>query len=110
MSAGTRPGENAVDAADGPAALQEQAAGRQQEATTQEAVIDQATGIVMALGRLNADQARDILTEVARRAGIGPRRLAGLLTDWASTGELNLGVRIALEEAVRGHSTGPHRP
>ncbi|MFF3412987.1 ANTAR domain-containing protein [Streptomyces sp. NPDC002742] len=65
------------------------------------AVIDQATGVVMALGRLRADQARTVLTEVSQRINVTLYRIAELLTAWAHTSELNLGIRIALEEAIR---------
>ncbi|MEW2163769.1 ANTAR domain-containing protein [Streptomyces sp. NPDC007084] len=64
-------------------------------------LVEQATGVVMALGRLDAGQARRALSEVARRTGIALDRIAELLTVWAPTGELNLGLRIALEEAIR---------
>jgi hypothetical protein len=64
-------------------------------------VREQAVGIVMALGRLPADQARTVLTEVSQRTGVTLLRIAGLLTAWVSCGELNLGIRIALEEAIR---------
>ncbi|MFF3418523.1 ANTAR domain-containing protein [Streptomyces sp. NPDC002698] len=63
-------------------------------------VRDQAVGIVMALGRLPADQARTVLTEVSQRTNVTLLRIAGLLTAWVSCGELNLGIRIALEEAI----------
>ncbi|MFD5721459.1 ANTAR domain-containing protein [Streptomyces sp. NPDC060011] len=66
-----------------------------------DAVMDQATGIVMALGRMRADQAQTVLTKVSQRTRIEPDRIAGLLTTWASRGELNLGIRLALEEAIR---------
>ncbi|MGW3661920.1 ANTAR domain-containing protein [Streptomyces sp. NPDC005141] len=66
------------------------------------AVTEQAMGVVMALGRLHADQARTVLTEVSQRTDITLRRIAELLTAWAPSGELNLGIRIALEEAIRG--------
>lgn len=75
-------------------------------------VMHQAVGIVMALGRMPAHQARTVLAEVSQRAHISPLRIAGLLTSWTSGGELNLGIRIALEEAIRtqrrvARSTGP---
>ncbi|MCX5008561.1 ANTAR domain-containing protein [Streptomyces sp. NBC_00638] len=75
-------------------------------------VRDQAVGIVMALGRLPADQARTVLTEVSQRTNVTLLRIAGLLTDWASRGELNLGIRIALEEAIRaqGRAARPAGP
>ncbi|MFF2364634.1 ANTAR domain-containing protein [Streptomyces sp. NPDC058122] len=74
--------------------------------------VEQAVGIVMALGRLRADQARAVLEEVSQRAHITLRRIAELLTDWVSSGELNLGIRIALEESIRhqarlARSAGP---
>ncbi|WP_143661114.1 ANTAR domain-containing protein [Streptomyces sp. M41(2017)] len=64
-------------------------------------VMHQAVGIVMALGRLPACSARAVLTEVSQRTTITPLRIAEFLTSWASCGELNLGIRIALEEAIR---------
>ncbi|MET7827067.1 hypothetical protein ABZT23_20585 [Streptomyces sp. NPDC005386] len=64
-------------------------------------VMHQAVGIVMALGRLPACSARAVLTEVSQRTTITPLRIAGFLTSWTSCGELNLGIRIALEEAIR---------
>ncbi|MEU9139976.1 ANTAR domain-containing protein [Streptomyces sp. NPDC048404] len=75
-------------------------------------VRDQAVGIVMALGRLPAEQARTVLTEVSQRTNVTLLRIAGLLTAWASCGELNLGIRIALEEAIRAQrrTTQPAGP
>ncbi|MFF2100561.1 ANTAR domain-containing protein [Streptomyces sp. NPDC058202] len=70
---------------------------------------EQAVGMVMALGRLSADQARSVLTRVSQRANITLGRAAGLLTAWAFSGELNLGIRIALEEAIRERRR-PGRP
>ncbi|MFF3886119.1 ANTAR domain-containing protein [Streptomyces sp. NPDC001914] len=70
---------------------------------------EQAVGIVMAIGRLGADQARAVLAEVAQRSHITLRRIAGLVTAWVSSGELNLGIRIALEEAIR-HQSREARP
>ncbi|WP_326841102.1 hypothetical protein OHB33_01175 [Streptomyces sp. NBC_01558] len=74
-------------------------------------VMHQAVGIVMALGRLPAHQARCALTEVSQRADISPLRIAGLLTAWTSCGELNLGIRMALDEAIRSQrrATRPTR-
>lgn len=82
-------------------------AGRPHEGAAQ-AVTDQAVGVVMALGRLRADQARTVLAGVSRRTSITLLRIAELVTAWASSGELNLGIRIALEEAIRHQR--PARP
>lgn len=87
-------------AADEGAAPQRQAS-RRRHGRAVHAVIDQATGVVMALGRLRAEQAGTVLTEVSRRTNVTLRRIAELLTAWVHTGELNLGIRIALEEAIR---------
>jgi hypothetical protein len=85
---------------------------RQGQIPGAQAVTDQAVGIVMALGRLSTDQARTALMEVSRRTNIAMRRIAELLTAWASCGELNLGIRIALEEAIRdqGRAARSTRP
>lgn len=70
------------------------------------AVIDQAMGIVMALGRLPANEAWNVLREVTQRTNSKLHLVSQLLTAWAESGELHLGVRIALEEAVRGRKPG----
>jgi hypothetical protein len=48
-------------------------------------VVEQATGVMMALGRLDTGQARLALSEVSRRTGLALGRIAELLTAWAST-------------------------
>ncbi|MGW6486213.1 ANTAR domain-containing protein [Streptomyces sp. NPDC055056] len=83
--------------------------GRPTDGQGADAVIEQATGIVMALGRLPADKAAAVLTEVSQRNHIEPARIAGLLIAWASCGELNLGIRIALEEAIQSEHRAARR-
>ncbi|MFF7206524.1 ANTAR domain-containing protein [Streptomyces sp. NPDC008141] len=86
------------------AALQEEV--RQlHQALSSRAAIDQAMGIVMALGRLTADQAWDVLREVSQRTNIKMRQLAHEITSWAHTGELHLSIRVALEQAVRARDS-----
>ncbi|MFF2364591.1 hypothetical protein ACFVU0_18075 [Streptomyces sp. NPDC058122] len=77
-----------------------QAAQSQRDGARQ-AVVEHATGVVMALGRFDAGQAGTVLSEVSDRTGITSVRAAELLTAWVTTGELNLGLRIAMEEAIR---------
>ncbi|MFD9405261.1 ANTAR domain-containing protein [Streptomyces sp. NPDC060011] len=73
-----------------------------------QAVVERARGVVMVLGRLDAGQAGAVLSEVSRRTGVARVRIAELLTVWVPTGELNLGLRIALEEAIRDqHRASP---
>lgn len=65
-----------------------------------DAVLDQATGIVMAFGRLRADQSDG--PDGRYRAPphrAGPDRDS--LASWGSRGELNLRIRVAREEAIR---------
>ncbi|WP_327686190.1 ANTAR domain-containing protein [Streptomyces sp. NBC_00467] len=84
------------------AALREEVDQLRQVLASRGAVIDQAMGIVMALGRLPADEAWNVLRDVSQRTNSNLSLVAQLLTAWAETGELHLGIRIALEEAVRG--------
>ncbi|MET7746004.1 hypothetical protein [Streptomyces sp. NPDC005385] len=66
--------------------------------------------MVMALGRLDGVQAATVLSEVSQRTGIALGRIGELLTAWAPTGELNLGLRIALEEGIRDQHRVAPRP
>ncbi|MFE2536884.1 hypothetical protein [Streptomyces sp. NPDC059371] len=77
-----------------------QAAQPQRDGARQ-AVVEHATGVVMALGRFEPGQAGTVLSEVADRTALELGRVAELLIAWVTTGELNLGLRIALEEAIR---------
>ena len=91
-----------------PADEQKPQAGQPHSDGARSAVVERATGVVMALGRLEAGQAGTVLSEVSQRVGIALDRVAELLTVWAPTGELNLGLRIALEEAIRDqHPASP---
>ncbi|MET9667973.1 ANTAR domain-containing protein [Streptomyces sp. NPDC006475] len=102
-------GDSFVDAAEA-AALREEVDQLRQALACRGAVIDQAIGIVMALGRLPADEAWNVLREVTQRTNSKPHLVAQLLTAWAGSGELHLGVRIALEEAVREREAREGRP
>ncbi|MFD8735958.1 ANTAR domain-containing protein [Streptomyces sp. NPDC059618] len=84
-----------------------QAAQPQRDAVRQ-VVVEHATGVVMALGRFDAGRAGTVLSEVSHRTGVTMSRVAELVTDWVTTGELNLGLRIALEEAIRDHRHPVH--
>ncbi|MFE2101173.1 ANTAR domain-containing protein [Streptomyces sp. NPDC059468] len=71
-----------------------------QEAVVSHAVIDQAIGVVMAVGGLRPDQGIEVLTAVSRRTGIGLPTIAGLLVDWVATGRLSDDLRQALDSAL----------
>ncbi|WUG05368.1 ANTAR domain-containing protein [Streptomyces sp. NBC_00467] len=92
------------------AALREEVDQLRQALASRGAVIDQAVGIVMALGRLPADEAWHVLREVTQRTNSKLHLVAQLLTAWAESGELHVSIRIALEEAVRGREAREGRP
>ncbi|WP_338702825.1 ANTAR domain-containing protein [Streptomyces sp. Q6] len=61
------------------------------------AEIDQAMGVVAAVGRIPPAEAWDVLREVSMRSNTRLRSVAGQLIEWARTGELDDGVRGELE-------------
>ncbi|MGW2741333.1 ANTAR domain-containing protein [Streptomyces sp. NPDC001450] len=77
-----------------------------QETVVSHAVIDQAIGVVMAVGGLRPDQGIEVLTAVSQRTDMGLRTVAGLLVDWAATGRLPDDLRQALDTALAGAGAG----
>ncbi|MFJ8803433.1 ANTAR domain-containing protein [Streptomyces sp. NPDC102487] len=69
------------------------------------AVIDQATGIVVALGRLTPEQGEQIVHELAQHTGIKVRNVAQLLIDWARTGQLTTELRTELDRQLASYSS-----
>ncbi|MFD5632303.1 ANTAR domain-containing protein [Streptomyces sp. NPDC127072] len=70
------------------------------EALRSHAVVDQAIGVVLALGQLTPEQGWDVLKEVSQRTNIKLRHVAELLVDWARTGDLNSDVRTELDRQL----------
>ncbi len=92
------------DTVEGPAAerveeLQDENA-QLQEAVRSHAVVDQAIGVVIALGRLTPDQGWRVLREISQRTNVKLRDVARLLIDWARTGRLDDGIRTELEQQL----------
>ncbi|MGW2705308.1 ANTAR domain-containing protein [Streptomyces sp. NPDC001340] len=83
-----------------------------QDAVVSHAVIDQAIGVVKAVGGLRPDQGIEVLTAVSRRTDIGLRAIAGLPVDWAATGRLPDDLRKALDTALvdAGSDVTEHTP
>ncbi|WP_151773954.1 ANTAR domain-containing protein [Streptomyces abyssomicinicus] len=79
------------------------------EAVTSHAVVDQAIGSVVALGRVTPDQGWTVLREVSQHTNVKLRQVAEMILLWARTGDLPAEVRAALEEALRRHAP-PGRP
>jgi hypothetical protein len=73
---------------------------RLQEAVISHAVIDQAIGVVIAMGGLRPDQGIEVLTAVSRRTGMPLPEIAGYIVDWTATERLPGGLRQALDTAL----------
>ncbi|MEU4659820.1 ANTAR domain-containing protein [Streptomyces sp. NPDC023723] len=84
------------------AELQEQV--RQlKEAVVSHAVVDQAIGMVVVLGRVAPDQGWLVLREVSQHTNIKLRNVAELILVWGRTGAMPREIRAALEDALDRH-------
>ncbi|MEW2168134.1 ANTAR domain-containing protein [Streptomyces sp. NPDC007084] len=77
------------------------------ETTRHGAVLDNAVGIVVAMGRLAPEQAEQILRELSRHTGIKLRHVAQLLIEWTRTGRLCADLRTELDRQLAGHRESP---
>ncbi|MFI5687987.1 ANTAR domain-containing protein [Streptomyces sp. NPDC051636] len=73
------------------------------EAVTSHAVVDQAIGMIVALGRVTPDQGWLVLKEVSQHTNIKLRNVAELILIWGRTGDMPADVRAELEEALERH-------
>lgn len=73
------------------------------EAVTSHAVVDQAIGMIVALGRVTPDQGWQILKEVSQHTNIKLRNVAELILIWARDGELPQQIGAELEDALDRH-------
>ncbi|MFE2537277.1 ANTAR domain-containing protein [Streptomyces sp. NPDC059371] len=80
---------------------------RLQEAVRSHAVVDQAIGVVLAVGRLTPDQGWDILREISQRTNIKLRHVAELIIDWAQTGQLCTDIRTELDKQLAQYAQPP---
>ncbi|MER6286974.1 ANTAR domain-containing protein [Streptomyces sviceus] len=80
-------------------ALQEEI-GQLKEAVASHAVVDQAIGMVVALGRITPDEGWEVLKEVSQHTNIKLRYVAELILLWGRSGEIPPEIRIELEEAL----------
>ena len=67
------------------------------------AVVDQAIGMVVALGRVAPDQGWAVLKDVSQHTNIKLRRVAELIILWVRQGEMPAEIRVALQEALERH-------
>jgi hypothetical protein len=77
------------------------------EAVASHAVVDQAIGMVVALGRITPDQGWEVLKDVSQHTNIKLRNVAELILLWGRAGQMPPEVRAQLEEALDRY--GPTR-
>ncbi|MDT0482125.1 MULTISPECIES: ANTAR domain-containing protein [Streptomyces] len=80
-------------------ALQEEI-GQLKEAMVSHAVVDQAIGMVVALGRVTPDQGWEVLKDVSQHTNIKLRNVADLILIWGRSGEIPPEIQAELEDAL----------
>jgi hypothetical protein len=81
--------------------------GQLKDAVASHAVVDQAIGVIVALGRMAPDGGWTVLREVSQHTNIKLRDVAELILFWGRSGQIPEEIRAALEDAVDRH--GPPR-
>lgn len=72
-------------------------------AVTSHAVVDQAIGMVVALGRVTPDQGWLVLKDVSQHTNIKLRNVAELVLVWGRTGDMPADIAAELEDALDRH-------
>lgn len=92
-------------------ALQEQV-DQLKEAVASHAVVDQAIGMVVALGRVTPDEGWQVLKEISQHTNIKLRNVAELILIWGRSGTIPPEIRAELEDALdrRGATQIPQVP
>ncbi|MEV0224907.1 ANTAR domain-containing protein [Streptomyces sp. NPDC050704] len=70
------------------------------EAVTSHAVVDQAIGMMVAMGRVTPDQGWTVLRDVSQHTNIKLRNIAELIIIWGQKGDLPPDIRATLEDAL----------
>jgi hypothetical protein len=70
------------------------------EAVVSHAVVDQAIGMIVALGRVTPDQGWEVLKEVSQHTNIKLRNVAELILIWGREGRMPTEIRVELEAAL----------
>ncbi|MFD8308688.1 ANTAR domain-containing protein [Streptomyces sp. NPDC059690] len=70
------------------------------EAVASHAVVDQAIGMVVALGRVGPDEGWQVLKEVSQHTNIKLRNVAELILLWGRSGVMPAEIRVELEDAL----------
>jgi hypothetical protein len=74
------------------------------EAVASHAVVDQAIGMIVALGRVTPQQGWQVLKDVSQHTNIKLRSVADLILVWGRAGVMPEQIRAELEEALDRHS------
>ncbi|MFF7755453.1 ANTAR domain-containing protein [Streptomyces sp. NPDC007971] len=70
------------------------------EAVASHAVVDQAIGMMVALGRVTPDEGWEVLKEVSQHTNIKLRTIADVILIWGRRGDIPPDVRAALEDTL----------
>ncbi|WP_393087289.1 ANTAR domain-containing protein [Streptomyces sp. LN704] len=70
------------------------------QAVRSHAVVDQAIGVILAVGRLTPDQGWDTLRGISQNTNVKLRHVAELIVEWARTGQLPSEIRSQLEHEL----------
>ncbi|MGW7387014.1 ANTAR domain-containing protein [Streptomyces sp. NPDC054794] len=73
------------------------------EAVVSHAVVDQAIGMMVALGRVTPDQGWWVLKEVSQHTNVKLRNVAELILIWGRTGDMPRDIRAELEGVLDRH-------
>jgi ANTAR domain len=73
------------------------------EAVVSHAVVDQAIGMMVALGRVTPDQGWAVLKDVSQHTNIKLRNVAELILIWGRNGDLPPEIKAGLEDALDRH-------
>lgn len=110
MTSKARPGEEEPDTTAHESARifqLEEEVGQLKEAVASHAVVDQAIGMLVALGHVSPDQGWEVLREVSQHANIKLRNVAEMILIWGRGGELPEQIRALLEDTLDRY--GPTR-
>ncbi|MER7679108.1 ANTAR domain-containing protein [Streptomyces sp. NPDC096934] len=75
-----------------------------EEAMRSRAVVDQAVGVVLAMGHLTPEQGLKVLCGVSQATRIKLGHVAELIVDWARTGQLCTDIRTQLDQQLLRHA------
>ncbi|GAA2572225.1 MULTISPECIES: ANTAR domain-containing protein [Streptomyces] len=70
------------------------------DAVVSHAVVDQAIGMIVAIGRVSPDQGWTVLKEVSQHTNIKLRNIAEMILVWGRTGLMPAEVRAVLEDVL----------